>query len=176
MQDKELLNALLECEFEDDAIATLTKLGLFEEKNAKRWVALGKMPNNQSVVHAQQSTPAAALVEKFTNGLDAILLRKCKAAKINPRSIAAPPNMRKAVEKWYGDLGARLAEMPLQEIERPRSEICPGVNAVTIHFCCRRGSDTVEFANRHVLNEFCAHIRRDDKQAVRLAVVRGELG
>ena len=80
MQDKQLLLALLECEFEDDVIATLSKLGLFEPKNAKRWVALGNMANNQSVVHAQQSTAAAALVEKFTNGLDAILLRRCKAA------------------------------------------------------------------------------------------------
>ena len=107
MQDKNLLLALLECEFEDDAIATLTQLGTFQEENATRWVALGKMPNNQSVVHAQQSTPAAALVEKFTNGLDAILLRKCKAEKINPRSVAAPPTMRRAVEKWFGDLSEK---------------------------------------------------------------------
>lgn len=104
MQDKELLLALLECEYEDDVIGTLNKLGLFEPKNAKRWVALGNMANNQSVVHAQQSTAAAALVEKFTNGLDAILLRHCKAAGIKPRSVAAPDNMSKAVERWIGDL------------------------------------------------------------------------
>jgi hypothetical protein len=107
MQDKDLLLALLECEYEDDVVGTLSKLGLFQERNAGRWVSLGKMPNNQSVVHAQQSTPAAALVEKFTNGLDAILLRKCKSEKINPRSIAAPQNMRSAVEKWFGDLSEK---------------------------------------------------------------------
>lgn len=109
MQDKELLAQLLKAEFEDDANFTLNKLGLFDEKNAKRWIALGKMPNNQSVVHAQQSTPAAALVEKFTNGLDAILLRKCKAEKVDPRSVAAPNNMRMAVEKWYGDLSDKTS-------------------------------------------------------------------
>jgi hypothetical protein len=107
MQDKELLLALLGCDYEDDAIATLSKRGLFDEKNAKRWVSLGNMPNNQSIVHAQQSTPAAALVEKFTNGLDAILLRKCKAEEIDPRSAAAPQSMRRAVERWYGDLSER---------------------------------------------------------------------
>ena len=48
------------------------------------------MPNNQSVVHAQQTTAAAALVEKFTNGLDAILMRHCKAAGIDPRGSQAP--------------------------------------------------------------------------------------
>ena len=99
MNDKQLLLELLEAEYEDDAIGLLSKRGLFSEANSKRWVALGNMPNNQSVVHAQQSTPAAALVEKFTNGLDAILL--------DPRSLSAPQNMTKAVQKWFGDLSTK---------------------------------------------------------------------
>lgn len=107
MRDKELLLALLECEYEDDAISVLLQRKLFEEANANRWVPLGKMPNNQSVVHAQQSSPAAALVEKFTNGLDAILLRRCKADGIDPRSVAAPYSMSKAVQKWFGDLSEK---------------------------------------------------------------------
>ncbi len=105
MRDKNFLLTLLECEYEDDAIGTLSQRRLFDQSNANRWVPLGKMPNNQSVVHAQQSSPAAALVEKFTNGLDAILLRRCKAEGIDPRSLAAPQNMPKAVQKWFGDLG-----------------------------------------------------------------------
>jgi hypothetical protein len=105
MQDKKLLLGLLECESEDDAILVLHRHGLLE--NDKRWVPLGKMPNNQSVVHAQQSSAAAALVEKFTNGLDAILLRRCKAERIEPRSAAAPPNMSKAVQRWFGDLSEK---------------------------------------------------------------------
>ena len=93
-------------------IALLLRRGLFDEANSNRWVALGNMPNNQSIVHAQQSNPAAALVEKFTNGLDAILLRRCKAQGIDPRSLAAPANMSKAVQKWFGD----LSEKSQQEI------------------------------------------------------------
>jgi hypothetical protein len=112
MIDKQLLLELLEADYEDDAIALLLNRGLFEESNSKRWVALGNMPNNQSVVHAQQSSPAAALVEKFTNGLDAILLRRCKAQAIDPRSVAAPPNMSKAVQRWFGELDGK----PSQEI------------------------------------------------------------
>jgi hypothetical protein len=104
MLGKQLLLDLLDADYESDAIALLVKRGMFEEGNSKRWVALGNMPNNQSVVHAQQSSPAAALVEKFTNGLDAILLRRCKAQGIDPRSLAAPPTMGKAVQKWFGDL------------------------------------------------------------------------
>jgi hypothetical protein len=117
MNDKQLLTELLEAEYESDVIACFVKRGLFEEANAKRWIALGNMPNNQSVVHAQQSTPAAALVEKFTNGLDAILLRRCKAQGIDPRSFAAPPSMSKAVQKWFGDLDGKFSQevRPLAE-------------------------------------------------------------
>ena len=107
MQDKDLLSALVECEYEDDAIAVLSQRKLFTDASANCWVPLGRMPNNQSVVHAQQSSPAAALVEKFTNGLDAILLRRCKADGIDPRSIAAPQSMPKAVHKWFGDLSEK---------------------------------------------------------------------
>jgi hypothetical protein len=110
MVDKQLLSELVEADYEDDAIATLLKRGLFEGANSKRWVALGSMPNNQSVVHAQQSTPAAALVEKFTNGLDAILLRRCKAQAVDPRSLSAPNNMSRAVHKWFGDLNEKTQQ------------------------------------------------------------------
>src|ERR1700728_3576123 len=104
MQDKDLLLALLDCEYEVEVMGVLAQRKLFDASNSDRWVPLGKMPNNQSVVHAQQSSPAAALVEKFTNGLDAIPLRRCKAEGIDPRSVAAPDNMPDAVRKWFGDL------------------------------------------------------------------------
>jgi hypothetical protein len=102
MRDEALLKDLLEAEDEAAVVATLTSRGLLQTPN--RWRYLGNMPNNQSVVHNQQSTPAAALVEKFTNGLDAILLRHCKAQGIDPRSAAAPSTMVKATELFFGDM------------------------------------------------------------------------
>src|SRR5262245_42880130 len=66
--------------------------------------------------------------------------------------------------------------MSLQEFERLRSEIGPGMDAVAIHSRRRRGPDTVELADWQTLNKICAHPRSDDIQAVRLAMVRGELG
>ncbi|HMK82042.1 MAG TPA: hypothetical protein VK438_20475, partial [Xanthobacteraceae bacterium] len=107
MKDKRLLLDLLEADNEFEAIGILAQRGLFNDANAHRWVELGKMPNNQSVVHAQQSSPAAALVEKFTNGLDAILMRHCKARDINPRSVSAPQTMSIAVSRWIGDLSEK---------------------------------------------------------------------
>ncbi|HZQ96850.1 MAG TPA: hypothetical protein VFA67_17690, partial [Candidatus Sulfotelmatobacter sp.] len=73
MRDEALLQELLEAENEASVLAALNKRGLLNDN--KRWRYLGNMPNNQSIVHSQQSSPGAALVEKFTNGIDAILLR-----------------------------------------------------------------------------------------------------
>lgn len=101
MRDIALLTELLEAEDEESVIAALETRNLLTTSD--RWRYLGGMPNNQSIVHGQQSTPAAALVEKFTNSLDAILMRRCKANSIDPRSANAPQSMSKAVETFFGD-------------------------------------------------------------------------
>ena len=80
------------CEYEDDAIGTLSKRGLFDRSNVKRWIALGSMANNQSVVHAQQSTaPAAA----WSRSSPMALTPSCFAAA-RPRALirAASPRLR----------------------------------------------------------------------------------
>lgn len=105
MKDEGLLQELLAAEDEAAALEALNKRDLLKPINEGRWKYVGNMPNNQSVVHNQQSTQAAALVEKFTNAADAILIRRCKAQKIDPRSVEAPQSMAKAVEQFFGDLG-----------------------------------------------------------------------
>jgi hypothetical protein len=110
MRDEKLLQELLEAENEATVLAVLEKHGLLND--TKRWRYLGNMPNNQSIVHNQQSSPGAALVEKYTNGVDAILLRYCKANGIDPRGADAPESMSAAVAKWLGD----LSEKDSQEI------------------------------------------------------------
>jgi hypothetical protein len=102
MQAKALLHKLLEADSEEEVISALNSEGLLQA--SERWRYLGNMPNNQSIVHGQQSTPTAALVEKFTNGLDAILLRRCKAEGIDPRGPEAPTTMAEAIDLFFGDL------------------------------------------------------------------------
>jgi hypothetical protein len=113
MNDKALLLELLAAESEEEVLEVLNERRLLQA--ADRWAYLGNMPNNQSIVQAQQSSPTAALVEKFTNGLDAILLRHCKAMGIDPRGPEAPATMADAVEKFFGDLGDPLQIRPLAE-------------------------------------------------------------
>ncbi|HXE07041.1 MAG TPA: hypothetical protein VN612_04035 [Acidobacteriaceae bacterium] len=97
-----LVTELLEAEDESAVLHALETRGLLADES--RWKYLGNMPNNQSIVLNQQSSPGAALVEKFTNGLDAILLKHCKAQGINPRGPNAPASMADAITEWFGDL------------------------------------------------------------------------
>lgn len=53
------------------------------------------------IVRGQQSNPIAALVEKVTNSIDAILTRKCLEAGINPESSEAPRTMDEAIKKFF---------------------------------------------------------------------------
>ncbi len=49
----------------------------------------------------------AALIEKVTNGIDAIFLRYCRAKGIDPRGPLAPKSMAEAVETFVGDLSVK---------------------------------------------------------------------
>lgn len=109
MQGVELLKGLLAAETEDAVVALLDAQGLLEDQS--RWKYLGNMPNNESIVLAQQSTAAAALVEKFTNAQDALLMRYCKAKGIDPRDEKnAPGSMSDAVEKFLGSTAEAFSD------------------------------------------------------------------
>lgn len=55
------------------------------------------------IVRGQQSNPIAALVEKVTNSIDAILMKKCFEAGIDPKSSTAPKTMEEAINKFFPD-------------------------------------------------------------------------
>ncbi len=65
------------------------------------WKKLGNQESNYGVVENQQSHPVGALIEKLTNSIDAILMKKCREAEIDPESKESPQSMREAVEKFY---------------------------------------------------------------------------
>lgn len=65
------------------------------------WYPLGGNESNFGVVENQQSNPVAALVEKLTNSVDAILMRKCYEARIDPKSDAAPRSIEEAIERFF---------------------------------------------------------------------------
>ena len=70
----------------------------------------------------------------------------------------------------------RASEMRLQLRQRPCSQVRAGVDPQPLHLGRRHRADTVEARDRQRSDEARAFFRRDDAQAVGLAVVGGELG
>ncbi len=69
--------------------------------NDKNWAPLGGDENMFGIVRNQQSNPIAALVEKVTNSIDAVLMKRCFEEKIDPKSSQAPRSMEEAIEKFF---------------------------------------------------------------------------
>lgn len=71
---------------------------IFDNSN---WKPLGDNKSNYGVVKNQQSNPIAALIEKVTNSIDALLTKKCYERGDEPNSNKAPQSMEEAIETFY---------------------------------------------------------------------------
>lgn len=71
---------------------------IFKKEN---WTPLGGSENNFGVIENQQSAPIAALIEKITNSIDAVLMKKCLEAGIDPKSAQAPKSMDEARTEFF---------------------------------------------------------------------------
>lgn len=92
-----LFNAATEQDIED----ILRKYpDVFDNQN---WAPIGGNESNYGIIENQQSNPIAALVEKVTNSMDAILTRKCLERGIQPDANNAPRSMNEAVESFFPD-------------------------------------------------------------------------
>ena len=67
------------------------------------WRPYGGNENNFSVVENQQASPIPALIEKITNGIDAILMRRCIEEGVDPRSEEAPRTIEDGVNRFFPD-------------------------------------------------------------------------
>lgn len=101
LSSQQLFRSLFQAKNEQDVESVIRQYStLFAQKN---WFPLGGNESNFGVVENQQSNPVAALVEKLTNSIDAILMRKCLEAGIDPKSSAAPRSIEDAVTAFFPD-------------------------------------------------------------------------
>ncbi|HEX5002405.1 MAG TPA: hypothetical protein VFW78_07900 [Bacteroidia bacterium] len=82
------------------------------------WTPFGGDEKLFGIVRGQQSNPIAALVEKVTNSIDALLMRKCIELGINPTSADAPHTMEQAINKFFPD----HTQWDLQSFRRKQAE------------------------------------------------------
>ena len=86
---------------EQEVNGVLERHGLAE--NPALWRPYGMNESNFGVVENQQSSPIPALIEKITNGIDAILTRACIEHGIDPRSKDAPRSIGDALNRFFPD-------------------------------------------------------------------------
>ena len=100
---KQLFTELYSAKTEDDVDKVINNHSdIFKQEN---WAPLGDNENNFAVIENQQSNPIAALIEKITNSIDAVLMRKCWEVGINPKSGQAPKSMEEAKAKFFANHG-----------------------------------------------------------------------
>lgn len=82
------------------------------------WKPYGGIESNFGVVENQQASPIPALVEKIINSIDAILMRRCYEAGIDPRSPDAPRSIEDAVNGFF----ERPQDWDLKKYRRKQAE------------------------------------------------------
>ena len=94
-----LFQALYGCKNEAE-VATLIerRSDVFAPGN---WRPLGGSHSNYGTVENQAADPVPALVEKLTNSIDAVLMRRCHEEGIDPKSANAPKSISLAVSRFF---------------------------------------------------------------------------
>lgn len=99
MNIEKLFWDLYKAPVEADVEKVLARYSLL--KNPENWRPYGQNESNFGVVENQQASPIPALIEKITNGIDAILVRRCLEEGVDPRSDKAPRSIDQAVASFF---------------------------------------------------------------------------
>lgn len=84
----------------------------------EHWCPLGGDEKFFGIVRGQQSNPIAAIVEKVTNSIDALLMKKGYECGIDPKSSNAPRTMEEALKKFFPN----YKQWDLQSARRKQAE------------------------------------------------------
>lgn len=97
---EELFWSLYNCKTEQEVEKAIAgRPDTFVQSN---WFPLGENTSNYGTVENQAADPVPALVEKLTNSIDAILMRRCYEEGIDPRSQDnAPSSIENAVHRFF---------------------------------------------------------------------------
>lgn len=99
-QNKEILLKLIKATSQEEVTHLINNHVFFKKAT---WYPYGGQPNNAGTIKAQSADPVGALVEKITNGIDALLIRMCWDKGIDPASESAPQNQNEAIQKFFGN-------------------------------------------------------------------------
>ena len=129
LTNKKLCLALMDADSESEVIKILRDAGYWDRMDC--WRNYGDTADNAATAGNQSSRPEAALVEKITNAIDAVLILECRLKDGDPSGPNAPQSMSEAIAKYidhesHGD----LLEWGEQKMERITSQIALSVSGV----------------------------------------------
>lgn len=99
-KNREILSKLLSSQTSDEIEKIVGTEPFFKDCN---WVPYGGRTNNVGTIEGQMRDADNALMEKITNSIDAILMRRSYEEGIDPQDKdKAPKSMAEAVERFFG--------------------------------------------------------------------------
>ncbi len=113
MDNGKLCIKLLKSESEREVISYLESAGYWNDPSV--WKYYGDMENNFSTIGNQQRSPAAALVEKLINSVDAVLIKECISRGISPQSTKAPQSIQQALKEFFSIREGKLSNVEIYE-------------------------------------------------------------
>ena len=118
---QQLCKELYSAELEDEVINILEFYGLWDDSSC--WRDYGDTENNVSIINNQTTNAEAALVEKFTNSIDSVLMKEAQLRGIDPKSLDAPQSSDEAMELFYGVVEQNLKTASEEVFEKLKNEI-----------------------------------------------------
>jgi hypothetical protein len=97
--NKKIFLDLIKCQTSEE----IEKIIKQEKLDEQGWLFYGGRSNNVGTIDGQMHDADNALMEKVTNSIDAILMRRCYEEGIDPRDKnTAPKTMAEAIERFFG--------------------------------------------------------------------------
>lgn len=131
MTSKELALKLARAEKEEEIVALLRSLGYWDDN--RYWRPFGDNDNNYSIIGSQQSKPDAALVEKFVNSVDAILMKECMIRNIEMTGSDAPTSIADALKRFYGIREGQISYLDSKTRNKMSESIIVAATGSTYH-------------------------------------------
>ena len=104
VENKRILETLLKITSSEEIAALIEEDDFFKPSNCM-WIPYGRKENNAGQVEGQMRDSSNAIVEKITNSIDALLIRRChEIDKVAPDSGAPklPKSLSEALNKYFG--------------------------------------------------------------------------
>lgn len=155
---KAVLFKLLKCDTPDKVSEVVEKdLGQGE------WLPYGGYSNNTGQITGQMKEPENSLIEKITNSIDAILMRKCQEEGVDPKDqVRSPKDMEEAIKRYFGGR---------QKIRDRRSELAKEMIRITAQGTRERPTLTIVDAGEgqepDMVSKTILSLNQDNKKKIR---------